>query len=220
MIKQIEDFGHVMYEREDYQDIINFVKDFFEKKGLVFNKWRSKMTVKEAKAIVKKAGYKLQEGPGAGVDITLVAPSFGKRDGDKLPVIASNVIMANYYDSAEYNERYGVDSDVILGYLDVSGIEQDTIFEFDSLDREGNYTFMVGGGYTHSASLPTGEVDILYRPEDSDDYDDEQSTKLEIIWTDEYVGYVWDDLWNPEEDDDGNTISEITGETWEDIDED
>ncbi|KAA6365744.1 MAG: hypothetical protein EZS28_038729 [Streblomastix strix] len=222
MIKQIEDFGHVMYEREDYQDIIDFVKDFFEKKGLEFNKWRSGMTIKEAKRIVKRAGYKLQEGPGAGVDITLVAPSFGKRDGDNLPVIASNVIMANYYDSAEYNENYGVDSDIVVGYLDVYGIEQETIFEFNELDREGNYTFMVGGGYTRAANLPNGEVDILYRPEDSDNYDDEQSAKIELIWTDEYVGYVWGDLWNPEEDDedDEEIRSEITGETWEDFDED
>jgi hypothetical protein len=146
--------------------------------------------------------FRLREGPGSGVDITLVSPSFGKREGDKLPVIASNVIMENYYDSAEYNERYGCDSDIVLGYLDVSGIEQETIFEFNELDRKGNYTFMIGGGYTHSINLPNGEVDILYRPEDSDNYDDEQSKKVEIIWTDEYIGYVWDDLWNPEEEED------------------
>jgi hypothetical protein len=203
-IKAIEDAGHVMYEREDYQDIILFVLDFYKNKGLRFavdTEVDRTMTIKEAKNIIKKAGYKLQEGPGSGVDIYLFNPRLGERRDKEVKVYADNIVLENYYDGVDYNENYGVKGEEIeIGVLDVSKCPL-AQFKFDT--TKDVYEFMVGGGYTHSEKIPQGcEVEIIAGNEDEDlDYEGE-GFKVPIYFKNEYIEYLWEDLWNPQSDED------------------
>jgi len=135
----------------------------------------------------------LREGPGSGVTMKLIDPEIRGTD-----LWASEVSLKNYDNSVRFSDAYGDGTMCRIGGIKNLPPEFDDM-TYGFTDAEGDYgagdvSIMIGGGYGHSTEMQPFELGV-YLDEEGD-----RSTTI-IVEPIEELKYLWDDLWNPDVDD-------------------
>jgi hypothetical protein len=122
---------------------------------------------------------------------------------DKHALVCSDVIMKNGFDGyVTYQDTYGDGDEFVAGLFDeAEGVNPEELnFKENYWGEEKDIEVVIGGGSTHASSLH--QVELNGAPEGEEEFSFPYILKLDV-----HVQYLYEDLWNDEDDEEEDADS-------------